>query len=77
MAVGDLVERIGLSQSALSQRLAKLREEGLVTTRKEAQSVYYRVCDPQAQQILALLHEIFCPEPDRGPVKVKPIGDEQ
>lgn len=77
LAVGELVERIGLSQSALSQHLAKLREEGLVTTRKKAQSVYYRICDPRAQQILTLLHDIFCPELDRGPAKTKPIGDEQ
>lgn len=77
LSVGELVERIGLSQSALSQHLAKLREEGLVTTRKEAQSVFYRICDPRAQQILALLHDIFCPELDRGPAKAKPIGDQQ
>jgi ArsR family transcriptional regulator, virulence genes transcriptional regulator len=62
LSVGELTERVGLSQSALSQHLAKLREEGLVTTRKEAQSVFYRVCDPKAQQVLALLHQIFCPE---------------
>lgn len=77
LSVGELVERIGLSQSALSQHLGKLREEELVTTRKEAQTVFYRICDPRAQQILALLHDIFCPELDRGPVKAKPIGDEQ
>jgi len=77
LPVGELVERIGLSQSALSQHLAKLREEGLVATRKEAQNVYYRICDPRAQQILALLHDIFCPELDRGPAKAKLIGDEQ
>lgn len=62
LSVGQLVERVGLSQSALSQHLAKLREEGLVATRKEAQSVYYRVCDPKAGQLLALLHDLFCPE---------------
>jgi ArsR family transcriptional regulator, virulence genes transcriptional regulator len=62
LPVGGLAERIGLSQSALSQHLAKLREEGLVATRKEAQSVFYRICDPRAGQILALLHELFCPE---------------
>jgi ArsR family transcriptional regulator, virulence genes transcriptional regulator len=66
LAVGELVQRIGLSQSALSQHLARLREEGLVANRKEAQSVYYRICDPRAQQILALLHDIFCPELGRG-----------
>jgi ArsR family transcriptional regulator len=62
MSVGDLAEQIGLSQSALSQHLAKLRDERLVTTRKEAQTVFYRVCDPKAEQLLALLHDLFCPE---------------
>lgn len=62
LSVGELVERVGLSQSALSQHLAKLRDEGLVATRKEAQTVFYRVCDPKAQQLLALLHDLFCPE---------------
>lgn len=62
LTVGELVERIGLSQSALSQHLAKLRDERLVATRKDAQSVFYRVCDPRAEQVLALLHDLFCPE---------------
>ena len=62
MSVGDLTDQLGLSQSALSQHLARLREEGLVTTRKEAQLVFYRVCDPKAEQMLALLHDLFCPE---------------
>ena len=62
LSVGALVDRVGLSQSALSQHLARLREEGLVATRKEAQTVYYSVCDPKAGQMLALLHDLFCPE---------------
>jgi len=62
LSVGALVERVGLSQSALSQHLAKLREQGLVSTRKEAQTVYYRVCDPRAGQLLSLLHDLFCPD---------------
>lgn len=62
LSVGQLVERIGLSQSALSQHLAKLREERLVATRKEAQTVYYRLGDPKAEQLLALLHSLFCPD---------------
>ena len=60
--VGQLAERVGLSQSALSQHLAKLREERLVATRKEAQTVFYRLSDPKAEQMLALLHDLFCPE---------------
>lgn len=62
LSVGQLGQRIGLSQSALSQHLAKLRDEGLVATRKEAQTVFYRVCDPRASQLLAVLHDVFCPE---------------
>jgi len=62
LSVGQLQDRVGLGQSALSQHLAKLREEGLVATRKESQTVFYRVCDPKAEQLLALLHDLFCPE---------------
>ncbi|WP_447952289.1 ArsR/SmtB family transcription factor [Sphingopyxis chilensis] len=62
LAVGDLAQKVGLSQSALSQHLAKLREQGLVTTRKEAQTVFYSVSDPKALQVLSLLHDLFCPD---------------
>lgn len=62
LSVGELVDRVGLSQSALSQHLAKLREEGLVATRRDAQSVFYHICDTRAEQVLALLHDLFCPE---------------
>jgi len=62
LSVGELTERVGLSQSALSQHLAKLRDERLVATRKESQSVFYRVCDARAEQVLAVLHQIYCPE---------------
>jgi DNA-binding transcriptional ArsR family regulator len=72
MSVGALAERVGLSQSALSQHLARLRDEGLVATRREAQTVYYSVCDPKADQLLALLHELFCPE--LGENSLRPNG---
>ena len=61
MSVGDLVERIGLSQSALSQHLAKLRAEGLVATRKEAQTVFYRIADDKVLTLLGTLHDLYCP----------------
>jgi len=57
---GELVERSGLSQSALSQHLAKLREEGLVATRRDGQSVFYRIADPRTARILAVLYDIYC-----------------
>ncbi len=66
MSVGELASRVGLSQSALSQHLAKLREQRLVSTRKEAQTVFYSVCDPKAAQVLALLHDLFCPDLGRS-----------
>jgi ArsR family transcriptional regulator len=68
LSVGELADRVGLAQSPLSQHLARLREEKLVATRKEAQTVYYRLCDPKAAQLLTLLHDLFCPELGRESV---------
>ncbi len=62
MSVGELADRLGLSQSALSQHLGKLRAEGLVETRRQSQTIHYRVADPNAVQLLRLLHDLFCPE---------------
>jgi DNA-binding transcriptional ArsR family regulator len=59
-SAGELVERSGLSQSALSQHLAKLRKEGLVATRREAQTIHYRIADQRAQRVLRVLHDIYC-----------------
>jgi ArsR family transcriptional regulator, virulence genes transcriptional regulator len=58
--VGDLVKASRLSQSALSQHLARLRSDGLVTTRREAQTIYYRIADSRADRVVKLLVEIFC-----------------
>lgn len=62
LSVGQIVERVGLSQSALSQHLAKLREEGLVDFRREAQMLHYRVADERAGKVLEVLYDIFCAE---------------
>jgi DNA-binding transcriptional ArsR family regulator len=61
MGVGALAEAVGLSQPALSQHLAKLREDGLVATRREAQAVFYRLAEPKVARILAVLRELYCP----------------
>ncbi len=58
--VGDVVEIVGLSQSALSQHLALLRTDGLVTYRRESQTLYYRVSDPRAARFLKLLKNVYC-----------------
>lgn len=57
---GELGERIGLSPSATSQHLAKMRDEGLVDSRREAQSVYYRIADPRTKRLISLLKELYC-----------------
>lgn len=62
MPVSALIDQLTLSQSALSQHLARLRDEGVVTYRREAQSLIYTVADDKASQLLALLSEIYCPE---------------
>ena len=60
-SVGILHEGCGLSQSALSQHLARLREEGLVATRREGQTIYYRLADAKAARVLETLASIYCP----------------
>ena len=65
LAVGELNQRLNLSQSALSQHLALLRELELVDTRREAQTIYYSLPDGPVVRIMALLQAIYCPrEPD-------------
>lgn len=61
LSVGELNTRVPLSQSALSQHLASLREAGLVATRKAAQTVYYSLQGDEAQKIIAVLQSIYCP----------------
>ena len=62
MPVGLLSETIGLSQSALSQHLAKLRADGLVDFRRQSQTLYYRLADDQAARLLMALKDIYCPD---------------
>lgn len=58
--VNTLAEAVGLSQSALSQHLAKMRAEGLVTFRRESQTLWYRIADPRIEELFAMLHKLFC-----------------
>ena len=59
-SVGSLQAAVGLSQSALSQHLARLREAGMVDTRRESQTIYYRISDPDLEVLMAALYEAFC-----------------
>ncbi|ABE37601.1 transcriptional regulator, ArsR family [Rhodopseudomonas palustris BisB5] len=60
MTVGALADSIGISQSALSQHLARLRDDGIVTYRRDSQSVWYRIAEPRIEQLIAELHRLFC-----------------
>lgn len=66
MTVGQINDELpDLSQSALSQHLARLREEGVVSTRRESQTIWYRLIEGPAQSLIATLYGIYCaPDPD-------------
>ena len=60
-SVNELADSVGLSQSALSQHLALLKKDSLVTPRRSGQTIYYSVPDSNALPILRALKDIFCP----------------
>ena len=60
MTVNELVGVVKLSQSALSQHLARLREDGLVVFRRTSQTLHYSVVDKRALRVLQVLKEIYC-----------------
>lgn len=62
LSVTALGERMHLSQSALSQHLARLRDEGIVAFRREAQTLFYHIADDKTARLLAVLHDIYCPQ---------------
>jgi ArsR family transcriptional regulator len=58
--VGSLVDTVGISQSALSQHLGKMRDEGIVAFRRDAQTIWYRIADGRIEELFATLHRLFC-----------------
>jgi len=70
ISVGDLEPLIGLSQSALSQHLAVLREKQLVKTRRVSQQIFYSLADPAVIKIIETLHELYCDIPTHGEASV-------
>lgn len=62
-SVGELEQIVGLSQSALSQHLARLRKDGLVQTRREAQTIYYSLANENVKSVLDCLKKLFCTDP--------------
>lgn len=67
-SVGDLNRDIDLSQSALSQHLAVLREHALVTTRRSGQTIYYALSAGPVEAIIATLHAYYCAPPAHAPL---------
>ncbi|AUC52778.1 MAG: ArsR/SmtB family transcription factor [Sagittula sp.] len=63
-SVGELEELLGIRQAAVSQMLARLREEGLVVTRREGKTIYYSLANENTSRVIALLYEMFCAAPD-------------
>jgi DNA-binding transcriptional ArsR family regulator len=59
-SVTELEERLGARQAAVSQQLARLRSEGLVTTRRDGKAIYYSIKDPKAGAIMELVYDMFC-----------------
>lgn len=62
-SVSALQERLGLGQSALSQHLARLRDERIVRTRRESQAIFYSMKSEHVEKIMALLHDVYCRDP--------------
>ena len=58
--MGELQARVPLSQSALSQHLAVLRREGLVSTRREAQNIHYALADARVRRLIPVIYDLFC-----------------
>lgn len=62
-SVSELESMLGTRQAAVSQMLARLREEGLVETRRDGKTVYYSLADARTQQVIGLLYQLFCEDP--------------
>lgn len=60
VSVQDIVELVGTSQSNISQHLAILREKGVLTTRKDANRVYYRIGDLRTLKLVGMMRDVFC-----------------
>ncbi|MFP4274948.1 MAG: metalloregulator ArsR/SmtB family transcription factor [Paracoccaceae bacterium] len=63
-SVSELEELLDIRQAAVSQMLARLREEGLVQTRRDGKTIHYRLADTGTEQVIALLYQLFC---EKGP----------
>ena len=74
-SVGELADLLGLRDSTVSQHLALLRKDGLVTTRREGQTVWYAIADPAARRMIETIYRIYCaPGSSCGPAPARRTG---
>ncbi len=71
-SVGELEERLGLRQPHLSQQLARLRQDGLVRTRRDARTIFYDLDSAAAVEMLELLYKLFCAPGSTGAGSTRP-----
>jgi len=72
-SVGELERLVGLSQSALSQHLSRLRADNLVATRRQAQTIFYSLAGEEVPVIMRALHDLFCGSGDAPPQQSEPV----
>ena len=63
-SVGELSKNLGIKQSPLSQHLARMRHEGVVESRREAQTVYYSISGDKVTKVVGILYDLYCSEDD-------------
>lgn len=64
VTAGSLVGIAGLSQSAMSQHLSKMRDEGIITFRRDSQTLWYRLSDNRIEELIMTLHRLYCVDQD-------------
>lgn len=74
-SVGQLERIVGLSQSALSQHLARLRRDDLVKTRRSAQTIFYSLKGEEAAAVIGTLYTLYCAEDDASPCRASAVGE--
>ena len=63
-SVGELSKNLGIKQSPLSQHLARMRHQGVVTSRRDGQTIYYAIADEKVERVVSVLYDLFCEEDD-------------
>ena len=73
-SVGDLAQFLGLRDSTVSQHLALLRKDGLVSARRDAQTIYYSIASEPAREVLKTLYQVYCAPAESRQAEEEAIG---